>query len=74
MDEGFIFEVGTEIQYVAYAPTPHRVQTFRYLESIPSTLIQSPRNELVAAATCHVVANAITLAEIESGESSVGDC
>jgi hypothetical protein len=46
------------------------VQTFKYLESIPFTTIQSPRNELVAAAACHVIANAITLADIESGESS----
>jgi hypothetical protein len=37
---------------------------------IPFTTIQSPRNELVAAAACHVIANTITLAEIESGESS----
>ena len=45
-------------------------QVFRYLASIPLTVIQSSRNELVAAAACYVIANSITLAELKSGQPS----
>jgi hypothetical protein len=36
----------------------------------PLTVILSPRNELVTSAACYLIANSITLTEIQLGENS----
>ena len=49
-----------------------RYQVFSFLVDVPVDMIRSPRNELVTAAVCQLIASSITLKEISlSGESSV---
>jgi hypothetical protein len=37
---------------------------FGYLTRIPQDVVQAPRNELVTAAACRLIASSITIAEI----------
>ncbi|EGO23938.1 hypothetical protein SERLADRAFT_450239 [Serpula lacrymans var. lacrymans S7.9] len=47
-----------------------RRQIFKYITKIPQGVILAPRNELVLAATCHLIATTITLPEIELKDDS----
>lgn len=47
-------------------------QLFTFLADVPFDTIQSPRQELITAAACHLIAQSISIREIElDNESSV---
>jgi hypothetical protein len=52
------------------AQSTYLLQTFRYLGRIPQDILQSSRNELVASAACQLIANSISLAEIQLDQNS----
>ncbi|KAH9997907.1 TBCD protein [Russula vinacea] len=53
-------------------PEGPKQEVFSFLVDVPIDVIRSPRNELVTAAACQLIANSITLKEIQlEGQSSV---
>lgn len=45
-------------------------QIFAYLAKIPQDVVQAPRNELVTAAACQLIASSITATEVQQDQNS----
>ncbi|OBZ71617.1 Tubulin-specific chaperone D [Grifola frondosa] len=54
-----------------YALELERKKVFTYLHEVPLTMIQSPRHELVTAASCRLIASSISLDDIQLNQDVV---
>jgi PIN domain nuclease of toxin-antitoxin system len=46
------------------------LQIFKYLSSVPFSVIQAPRNDILLSAACYFIANSISPAEIQLEKNS----